>query len=144
MYPGKQWEYHSLDKWDKTKLREVEEFASKKKTFAYMIVQDGKIVDNYGDMTKKLLVHSIRKSFLSALYGINHERFDLSTTLEQLDIDDVEPSLTKSEKQATLLDLLRSRSGVYHPAAYETEGMKLSRPLRGSHPPGEFWYYNNW
>jgi CubicO group peptidase (beta-lactamase class C family) len=36
------------------------------------------------------------------------------------------------------------RSGVYHPAAYEGPGIAERRPQRGSHPPGSFWYYNNW
>jgi CubicO group peptidase (beta-lactamase class C family) len=48
------------------------------------------------------------------------------------------------EKQATVRDLLEARSGVYHPAAYETKGMAEQRPQRGSHAPGTFWYYNNW
>ncbi len=37
-----------------------------------------------------------------------------------------------------------SRSGVYHEAACETPEMRDARPARGSHPPGTFWYYNNW
>jgi CubicO group peptidase (beta-lactamase class C family) len=41
-------------------------------------------------------------------------------------------------------DLLKARSGVYHPALYETEAMKARRPERGSHAPGSFYYYNNW
>jgi len=40
--------------------------------------------------------------------------------------------------------LLQSRSGIYHKAAAETQEMKDSRPLRGSHLPGTFFYYNNW
>jgi hypothetical protein len=41
-------------------------------------------------------------------------------------------------------DLLKARSGVYHPALYETPGMAAARPARGSYAPGVFWYYNNW
>ena len=33
---------------------------------------------------------------------------------------------------------------MYHPSGYETLGMKRQRPERGSHPPGTFYYYNNW
>jgi CubicO group peptidase (beta-lactamase class C family) len=40
--------------------------------------------------------------------------------------------------------LLEARSGIYHPALYETPGMAARRPPRGSHAPGTFWYYNNW
>ena len=48
------------------------------------------------------------------------------------------------ENSATIHDLLTSRSGVFHPAAYETDSMQKKRPLRNSHDPGTFWFYNNW
>ena len=48
------------------------------------------------------------------------------------------------EKGATLADLLKARSGIYHPALYETPEMAAGRPARGSYSPGTFWYYNNW
>ena len=54
------------------------------------------------------------------------------------------PSLTPEEKQATVRDLLKSRSGVYHEAAAEAQIMIKTRPERGSHAPGTFFYYNNW
>ena len=39
---------------------------------------------------------------------------------------------------------MKARSGIYHPALYETAAMAARRPQRGSHPPNTFWYYNNW
>lgn len=33
-------------------------------------------------------------------------------------------------------ELLEARSGVYHPALYETPDMAKARPPRGSHAPG--------
>lgn len=50
-------------------------------------------------------------------YGIYVAKgvIDTSATLEELGIDDMPPALTKEEKQATVFDLMRSRSGVYHP-----------------------------
>jgi CubicO group peptidase (beta-lactamase class C family) len=83
---------------------------------------------------------------LSALYGIGvaEGRIKLDQTLAELGIDDRAPSLSDSEKQATIRDLLMMRSGVYHPAAYEGPGIAERRLQRGSHPPGSFWYYNNW
>ncbi|MCA9175740.1 MAG: amidohydrolase family protein, partial [Planctomycetales bacterium] len=65
-------------------------------------------------------------------------------TLRQLVINDNEPSFGDIEFGATVGDLLKSRSGVYHPALYETKSMAEKRPKRGAHGPGEFWYYNNW
>lgn len=111
-----------------------------------MIVQGGKVVGQWGDIDKKITSYSVRKSLLSALYGIYSAEgvIDINQTLEQLGIDDSPDPLTKEEKQSRIVDLLRARSGVYHPAYMETESMKKNRPARGSHAPGTFWYYNNW
>jgi CubicO group peptidase (beta-lactamase class C family) len=68
----------------------------------------------------------------------------LDATLARIGIDDNPPSLSAAEKQATVRDLLEARSGVYHTANYETASMETRRPERGSHPPGTFWFYNNW
>jgi CubicO group peptidase (beta-lactamase class C family) len=83
---------------------------------------------------------------MSALYGIavSKKQIDLDKTLGELGIDDKPPSLTAIEKKATIRDLLKARSGVYHVAAYESDTMAERRPERGSHAPGTFWYYNNW
>lgn len=110
-----------------------------------MIIVDGLVLEEWGDTARGFRCHSIRKSFLSALYGIHvrEERIDLYDTLEELGIDDHKP-LSPIEKQATVGDLLKARSGVYHPALYESPSMAAMRPKRGSHRPGTFWYYNNW
>ena len=114
-------------------------------TDALMIVTDGKIVYKWGNTTNIIRSHSVRKSLLSALYGIYvaEERIDTSKTLEQLHITE-RVLLTKEEQQSTVLDLLKARSGVYIPAAAEAPSMRKRRPKRGSHVPGTFWYYNNW
>ncbi|WFN15142.1 serine hydrolase domain-containing protein [Burkholderia contaminans] len=111
-----------------------------------MIVHDGAAIAQWGDVARKSNLHSARKSFLSALVGIAVARgqMRLDDTLAQLGIDDTAPALSTAEKQATVRMLLQARSGVYHAATYETVPMKALRPPRGSHPPGTFWYYNNW
>jgi hypothetical protein len=68
---------------------------------------------------------------------------DLSLTLAALGIDDVE-ELSPKEKQATIYDLLTARSGIYHPAGYETPWMESIKPQRHSHAPGTWWCYSNW
>ena len=67
------------------------------------------------------------------LYGIHeHEgRIELNKTLGELKIDD-EPPLTETEKTARVIDLLKSRSGVFHTAAYQSARAKSLRPPRGS------------
>ena len=145
-YPGENWERHTRHGWSEPLLTAARQYASTQKTLAVVVVQSGRLVDQWGPVDKKIEVRSIRKSFLSALYGIHvaEGRIDLSKTLAELGIDDAHPVLTSAEKQATILDLLRSRSGVYHDAARETPRMRSRRPPRGSHPPGSFFYYNNW
>jgi CubicO group peptidase (beta-lactamase class C family) len=109
-------------------------------------VQDDRVIARCGDARKRVNVHSVRKSLLSALYGIaiSEGSISLSSALAQLGIDDKPPSLTDVEKQATVRDLLMARSGIYHPAAYETSDIRQNRPTRGSHAAGTFRFYNNW
>jgi len=111
-----------------------------------MVAYDGKVFFSWGDTAKDFRIHSIRKPLESALYGIHVDRgeINLDETLEQLGIDDIPPCLTSAEKQATVRMLLQARSGVYHEAAAEDSSMIELRPQRGSHPPGTFYYYNNW
>jgi CubicO group peptidase (beta-lactamase class C family) len=111
-----------------------------------MVVHNGLVIAQWGDVSRKSNLHSARKSFMSALIGIAVARgqIHLDDTLAQLDIDDSEPPLSLAEKQATVRMLIEARSGVYHPTVYETESTEASKPLRGSHVPGTFWYYNNW
>ena len=111
-----------------------------------MALYDGKVFFDRGDTKRNFWCHSIRKPLLSALYGIHVENanIDLDKTLEQLSINDIPPVLTTQEKQAKVEHLLKSRSGVYHYAAAESPEMAALRPLRGSHLPDTYFYYNNW
>ena len=150
-FPGKSWgQIPSLEKagWSKEKLAAARQYAQTDSihTSAVMIVQGGEVVDEWGDFDQKLDSYSVRKSLLSALYGIYSSEgvIDINETLEQLGIDDSPDPLTKEEKQARIVDLLRARSGVYHSVDFETETMAKDQPARGSHVPGTFWYYNNW
>ena len=111
-----------------------------------VVLKNGKIHKEVGKTNSLFNIASIRKTLLSALYGIFIKRgvINPDVTLEQLGIDDNYPELTPLEKQATIRDLLKMKSGVYHPANYETLDAKNTKPDRGSHKPNEFYYYNNW
>ncbi|NNF36349.1 MAG: serine hydrolase, partial [Saprospiraceae bacterium] len=112
---------------------------------ALLVISEGRVVLSEGDVGRRFMVHSIRKSFISALIGIEVKKgnLKLNSTLESMGIDDINP-LTQDEKQATLKDLISARSGVYLPSAYAPQGMIDNLPERGSSLPGETWYYNNW
>jgi CubicO group peptidase (beta-lactamase class C family) len=148
-FPGKSWQHTpSLESagWSKEKLAASRDYGDSIHSSAVMIVQGGQVVDQWGDTDKKISSYSVRKSLLSALYGIYSAEgvIDVNQTLEQLGIDDSPDPLTKQERQARVVDLLRARSGVYHAVDFETDFMKKNRPACGSHAPGTFWYYNNW
>lgn len=106
------------------------------------IVHCGRPVFAWGGVSQPTSVASVRKSLMNVLYGVyvDEGRIHLSATLADMDIDDV-GHLTAKERRATVLDLLRARSGVYHPSVYDTP---RGRPPRGTHSPGEAWFYNNW
>jgi hypothetical protein len=110
-----------------------------------VLLHKGKMVYTYGDYCRRIKCHSMRKTFLSALYGLYIHRglIDTAATIGSLGITDMTP-LTTSEKEARVSDLLTARSGIYLPSGQETVDMAKSRPPRGSHPHGTFWYYNNW
>ncbi len=132
--------------WSKEKLAAAKEYAESIHSAGVVIVEHGKVVDEWGDVDGKLASFSMRKSLLSALYGIYSAegKININETLAQAGINDSPDPLTKEEQQARIVDLLRARSGVYHPVDFETASMKKNRPARGSHAPGTFWYYNNW
>ena len=148
IHPGRTWLMYATPEeagFSSEKLAQARRYSEEIGSAAVMVIYDGAVVAHWGDIEKRYMCHSIRKSFLSALYGVHVAvgNIDLDKTIADLGIDD-EPPLTALEKQAQIRDLLKARSGVYHSAAYETEAMKKSRPERGSHAPGTFYYYNNW
>ncbi|MEO8575184.1 MAG: serine hydrolase, partial [Gemmatimonadales bacterium] len=127
------------------KLNEARHYADSVRSAAVMVVYRGRVVAAWGDINRKLGLHSVRKSLVSALYGIAvaEKKIDLDATLGQLGIDEREP-LTAAEKQAKVRDVISARSGVYLPAAYAGSEQGTDRPARGAYAPGAHWFYNNW
>jgi CubicO group peptidase (beta-lactamase class C family) len=148
-WPGRTWKVAKSPGpavWSSERLAAAKAYGDTIHTSAVMIVQGGEVVDQWGDFDKKITSYSVRKSLISALYGIYSAEgvIDVNQTLEQLKIDDSPDPLTRQEKSARILDILRARSGVYHPVAFESPNQIKFRPARDSHAPGTFWYYNNW
>lgn len=130
--------------WSSSRLNALKPLLEELGSSALLIVTDNKIVFEWGNTANNFRSHSTRKQLFSGLFGIyvDNGKIDTSKTLKDLNVREKVP-LTEEEKQATVLDLLKSRSGVYIPAAAESSGMKRMRPERGSHEPGTFWMYNN-
>ncbi len=150
VYPNEQWEEWQSDKdagfnftrdiSDKIRSLLINDMA----TTGLVVVVGGKVLDDYGNITELSYIASCRKSVLSMLYGkyVENGSVDLNLSLETLGIDDRQ-KLTKQEKQATLRDILSSRSGVFHPASYSGDDLERA-PVRGSKLPGEYFLYSNW
>ncbi|MEM1407643.1 MAG: serine hydrolase [Bacteroidota bacterium] len=128
------------------KLETLKSHLEESGSSSMMIMVDGDIIFEWGETDKKHLIHSMRKALLNSLYGIAIERghIDTTITLRELNINDIEPALSDTELDARITDLLKSRSGIYHNAAAVNNAMLVDRPKRGTHKPGEFYYYNNW
>ncbi|NLR98080.1 serine hydrolase [Rhizobium sp. P38BS-XIX] len=145
--PVGSWEINNLpgNGWDRDLISRAYDSASSFGCISCVVIHRGKIIAQLGDLSRKVLIRSIRKSFLSALIGIEvgRRRIRLGDTLRDLKIDDVE-ELSDSEREASVSDLLKARSGVYHPALAETPEMTAAKPPRGSNAPGSHWLYNNW
>jgi len=145
-YPGKDWDRVPVEAsgWSAEGLESA--WARASKSFSSgVLVYHGRIIGSFGDIAKPMETRSMRKAFLNIVIGqlIAAGKLRLDATLAELGVDDITP-LTAEEKSATLRDLLESRSGIYLPAAYVVPGDSEDVPPRGTHKPGEAFYYWNW
>lgn len=128
--------------WSENELQRARTYWDSLESTALIVLHRGEPVATWGDLSRKFLVQSVRKSLLNAIIGVavRMDSIDLAAALGELGIDD-SPPLTPAERKATVEDLLLARSGVYHSALYDPAD---DRPERGSYPPGRRWFYNNW
>ncbi len=155
--PGKEW--RSVDPsrhgWDGAQLAAARAVFDNQPSAAVMIVHRGRLIAEWGTTAERYTAQSVRKALVSSLVGqlIAAGKLDLDATLEEMGIDDIDPPLTNEERQATLRDLLRSRSGIFHSALYEVGGWKRERMALADeeraagydlYPHGAYWIYNNW
>ena len=136
--------------WKPTGLNAVFDYAATLSTDSFMIVTNGQVVGSFGDLSIPYNVHSIRKVFLSGLVGQHAgngiNQVPLNATLLQLGIDDSPMPLSEIQRSATVDHLLKSTSGINHPAAAEA-GLTAEKNRRlgnSENQPGTIWAYNNW
>lgn len=113
-------------------------------TTGMLILQNGKILYEYGDIEDVSYIASCRKSVLSILYGkyVENGTIDLNQTIGEIGIDEND-GLLPQEKEATVDDIITSRSGVFHiPANGGYDEKNILK--RGSVKHGEYFVYNNW
>jgi CubicO group peptidase (beta-lactamase class C family) len=113
-------------------------------TTGMLILKDGKILYEYGDIQDLSYLASCRKSILSILYGkyVENGTIDLNQTIGQIGVDE-DRGLLEIEKSATVDHIINSRSGVFYQPV--NSGSDTENILeRGSVKPGEYFVYNNW
>jgi CubicO group peptidase (beta-lactamase class C family) len=128
-----------------SKLDELTQYIKNNaETTGMVVLYDGKIIYEYGDIQEVSYIASCRKSVLSMLYGkyVEDGTIDLKQDIGSLGIDEKD-GLLPIEKKATVKDIITSRSGVFHIPAnggYDERNILA----RGSVEPGEYFVYNNW
>jgi CubicO group peptidase (beta-lactamase class C family) len=152
-FPGKSWERVTDPKtvgYCSAGLDAATEQVKKLATTGMVVVVGGRVLWEYGDLQALSYLASVRKSVLAMMYGpqVAKGTIKLDATMADLKIDDV-GGLLPSEKEATVLDLLSARSGVYHDAANAACtgcGGTMGDPPgpRGTTKHGTYFLYNNW
>jgi len=128
-----------------SKLDEIDNYLKEEsETTSMIVLENGKVVFEYGDVSEISYNASVRKSILSMLYGkyVENGAIDLQQTIGDFGIEE-DDGLLPIEKQATIEHLITARSGVFHTAANGGDDPDNIKK-RGSKKPGEYFVYNNW
>jgi len=147
LYPGQTWQKIEDPRargWSPAGLDNFRRQLARSHVESVVAVTQGRVLFEYGDVARPLFLASVRKSLLSMMYGnfVADGTIRLDATLAELGIDDV-GGLSAKEKEATVRDLLRARSGVYHAAANKGDD-SAQAPARDSKVHGSWFLYNNW
>lgn len=132
---------------DETKFEAITDYVSTTDLTCMMVIAGGEQIYKYGYATEVSYIASCRKSVLAMLYGkyVENGTINMYQTVEELIAEGIPEDvggLYDSEKEATVLDLLTCRSGVYHPAS--NAGDSSDKPERGTKRHGTHYVYNNW
>lgn len=147
VYPGAEWEMIAEPEqvgYASEGLEKVRKYADAIETTGLVVVVNGRVLLQYGDVQELSYLASVRKSILSMLYGnyVADGTIDLNRTLADLEMDDI-GGLLPIESQAAVDHLITARSGVYHPASNSGDNT-ADAPERGTQRPGGYMLYNNW
>lgn len=157
IFPGEHWQAASDDflsaQWNAEKLAEAEArwkaLVDKGQSTGLMIVHKGYVVREFGDCETPVPCHSVRKSFLSAIYGAWIEGQEtsidelLSKRIGEIPLTEID-GIPEIYQGATIRHLLQSSSGNPAPAEYESSDNFAKRTKKPPVAPGERWAYSNW
>ena len=125
--------------WDVKKLDGAFQFACDLGSKNLVVATNAEVIKSMGELDKPLRLHSVRKALLSAIVGqhvgTGPNQINLDNTLAELEINDRPIPLTPLQQQAKVLYLIKSTSGINHPAAAESGLMEGDKDKRLGHKP---------
>lgn len=130
----------------KEKFIEIDTYLKEEsQTTSMVVLENGKIVYEYGDISEISNLSDAKISILSLLFGkyVENGTLSLQETIKDNNINDY-LSLLPIEKQATIDNLLTSTSGVLYSDNERRNFTLFENKERGSVKPGEYFTYNNW
>jgi len=148
VFPDSIWLKHDTAEkvgFDSKKIKEIDRYIiDSLNTTGLVVIVDGKILFDYGNIKELSYIASCRKSILSMMYGkyVENKIINLDNTLKDIGFDDIN-GLLPIEKKATIRNLITAKSGIFHPASNDGSDNK-NNPGRGSVEPGTYFLYNNW
>lgn len=148
-FDGVAFEKKSVDNksyFTKEKFTEIDTYLKEEsETTSMVVLENGKIVYEYGDASEVSNLGDAKISILSLLFGkyVDNGTINLQETISDNNIDDF-ISLLSIEKQATIDNLLTSTSGVLYSDIARRNFTIFERKERGSVKPGEYFTFNNW
>lgn len=146
--PGSRWDFRDLFSNEHWEMEEVMKFnrfiIDSTHITGLMIVHEGEVIFDYGDVEEVSYIGACRQSILAMLYGkyVEEGNIDLNATLGDLGVDDVNPLLPE-EKKATVLNLLEGRSGIFLEDGYSGQPM-ITTFERGDPNARGSWMFSNW
>jgi len=155
-YPADDWTTAPADffsaHWDEAKLGEAEQkwqqLRDRGQSTGLMVVHRGYVIREFGDCETPVACHSVRKSFLSAVFGAWIEDSDtvidelLTKTVSEIPLSE-DSGIPEAYQNATLQHLLKSSSGMPLPAEYESKS-NYEKRMQNPALPGEAFAYSNW
>ena len=145
VFPGQEWQRVAPNDagFSEARIAALRTWLDTQRTTGLLVVSNGRVVLEHGDVAHVSKVASVRKSVLAMLYGryVADGTIDLERTVADVGLDDLTPFLPE-ERDATLRHVLMARSGVYLESG--TPDLDARLPRRGSHSPGTFFQYQNW
>lgn len=147
VFPGAEWERIAEPEavgFSTQGLEDLREHVEQLPSTGLVVVVDGHLLFENGNIADTSYIASVRKSVLAMLYGnyVADGTIDLNKTLAELEMSDI-GGLSEQEQAATIADLLGARSGVYHEASNSGDNL-ADAPPRNSQKHGEYFLYSNW